>query len=682
MIDLLKIQPTFPSFDFPAFESLFDSTQQLVKDVIVKCFPLDATHTHPKDFWNRFDSQLPIVNWTVQRKTPTIISIVLICKSNAHFSNGAGRFLLDTINRFALPGQFLGIQFARFFDFVFSEHPGNEYGISEIGLKVSTEEEFEQIKKNVGELIKEVQLIVHTVYEIRRITAIKSLSEQEKILLLQEQMTSLVERPSKEFEFTIFEHLQHLKYSLSAEEKWIHLKKQIDLTRKKPQFFDRDIFQEIQDFSTLCRRQFIAKRELKHIAKIICFQYFFKKMLVHMVASHPFKRHFYIKFLKTNLSSGLGIVLALNLFNDHELFEMRHILEGIKNFINDIELIPGSYIVDRRMGKMLFFYLEIEKKNRTAFSFSELKNLKKGLLQEFKERIEKVIHPLLIFRNEEEILKYAVALERELSEIDDLPQAVIIFDKQTQHELLFNVIWLRFLKQGSFSLKEIFSNDNFLSVKYERTEVIGCLKNEFPKELNIFTIFLPKTSFFRKDCSLNLSKAREWIVLKLKELLGDFRDYNGAMMTEQNRAFEQFKSSISGNQDSLLMDYFFYNIEPRIQQTILQPALISRGFLLLCDAFKENLTKDHYSLRFHQEENACIFSIASFCAEFKRIIFKAIDSQPKFKEHLTLSSFTTQEMDCLSLFYLHHDVKAQQCFHDLILTSLHWNRSEGCWNCG
>src|SRR5262249_21003736 len=154
-------------------------------------------------------------------------------------------------------------------------------------------------------------------------------------------------------------------------------------------------------------------------------------------------------------------------------------------------------------------------------------------------------------------------------ESEDLPQVVIAFDKQAEHHLLFNVIWLRLLNPGTAALKDL----SFpCSIVHEKTEIISYLKEGLPKELNIFTVSLLKTAFYRKDYSLDLPKARQWLASMLKTHFGEFRDYNGGIIAHQNLIFQSFKDSL--NLADPLIEPFFYNIEPVIKQSLLDPLFL------------------------------------------------------------------------------------------------------------
>ena len=100
--------------------------------------------------------------------------------------------------------------------------------------------------------------------------------------------------------------------------------------------------------------------------------------------------------------------------------------------------------------------VEIEKKDGSPFSLEEMKELKKTLPYELKESVESVLHPVLMPRNEEEIMRNILLLSQQLKYISDLPQVIISFNAQTEQALQFTMILLRILREEDRPLPILF----------------------------------------------------------------------------------------------------------------------------------------------------------------------------------------------------------------------------------
>jgi len=586
-----KIEPIFPLPEFPYFQLLWKSVEILVEQVFQRLHAVDPFHP----LHDALDECLPIVSWFPLEKLPGLLPIILLNKSHERFSNGTGRYFADALNRFALPGHYLNIKTAMTVDFYFSDCPEKKYGLSHIGLMVTTEEEWIALQKNLPKAAEEIRITVRAVYEARRIVSVKQLNEKEKILLMHEKFKSLWKKDSKDLDLNLFDQVQQWLTKAQAEKNSAKLWKEIAPHIKKEEkiFFDRDMFLEIQTLLFVYRDDFIAKRKTSDLARLVCYQYFFKKKLQQDLDKEPFNRHIYLKIFKIDnshaLSSqfALGISIGVNLLNRYELLDANHILAAIHALAPHLDLIPHSYLIDARHETMRFYYLEVNNKLALPIQEQEIQLLKTKLSQELEERIESVNHPLFVPFNEETLLKYVGILSKELNK-DDLPQVVISFDKQAQDVFSFHIIVLRHVSFDSPSVREQLEG---ICPSYrwmeEQVKRIPSSRNSSFKEASIIKAVLPKHSFFRKDFSLDLGKARIAISTILSQAIGEFRDYNGGTAEIQHHAFTAFKQGFDDSED-LFLERFFYAIEPAFMQMVIHPSLLKQGYAL----FKETVRKE------------------------------------------------------------------------------------------
>ena len=294
---------------------------------------------------------------------------------------------------------------------------------------------------------------------------------------------------------------------LSAEDKIQQIQEQFSpYMEQRPKIFDESIFHEIKHSILLFGDKFTGMRDHPPCQPI--------DLLPIPLPQNPHaphhrisrRAHLSIKLMKTRLSSSggkdgsvvLGILGAMNVLRENELFEERHIVEAITHCLPHVRQVENSFVLDRRSHDPIrLFYLEIEKLNGTTFSIDEIRELKKNLPHELKESVESVLHPVLMPRNEEEIMSNIFLLSQQLKYINDLPQVIISFNAQTEQSLQFTVILLRILRDNDLTLSEIFASSG-TDLKIEEPEIkkVGLLRKRYPKESNVFKISLDKKTIF------------------------------------------------------------------------------------------------------------------------------------------------------------------------------------------
>ncbi|KKK55650.1 hypothetical protein LCGC14_3072430, partial [marine sediment metagenome] len=227
----------------------------------------------------------------------------------------------------------------------------------------------------------------------------------------------------------------------------------------------------------------------------------------------------------------------------------------------------------------------------------------KKLTLAFGSNMKKLINPIYLTRNEEEILRNIVILTKQLNYVKDIPQVIISFDKQTAKEISFTVILLRLLKKNSPSLKELFSySKTLIKFSLDESKIVGVLKKKYPKEANVFRLPLNKFDFLRRDHSLDLRKARQNVFTELTNILGKFRDFNGGLLAKQLDAMQNLKKIMPPNKKSsdYLLEEFFYSIKPAVQQSIVDAKILKKLFMM----FTKILKKEFKNKNIGQKEDS------------------------------------------------------------------------------
>jgi len=372
--------------------------------------------------------ELPLLTWNHPDKAPCTLCISLLCHSD--FTQGVGRYVCDILARWLIPGKFLNISSVHSLNFRFIAYPVQDFFFHQVLVDVDHDQDLEIIKNNWESLERETRLSILSVRHARHVISAKNLSSQQKQALIRENLTSILDRSSKNLANNVFDQMHHFLFQLNAEAKIKQIQDQFSsYIELKPKIFDRDIFTEIKHFIFLLGDSFTGLRNLRHVARLISYQYLFRKTLKNVITTSPEERFLSLKVLKTQLplvpdgiesKTVLGILCAINVLGDSELIEEKPILEAISHCLPHVLPVENSFILDRRSGDPIrIFYLEIEKKTGSSFSFQEKTELQKSLPGELKKHIESMLHPASVVRNDEEIRRDLV-LQETLSELKNL----------------------------------------------------------------------------------------------------------------------------------------------------------------------------------------------------------------------------------------------------------------------
>lgn len=467
------------------------------------------------------------MSWT--QSDSDSLTLTLIC----HPRKNVGMFFYNMVGRWLIPGKNLDISLSFSSNFVQGK---KDYTISELVLHLDNIQDLECARRNLPFLEREILIGAESFYHARKILEMKGLNLDDKTSLVQERIASLV--------------------------------------RRFPRVFDYDIFTEMQHFLVASKSNFKSEHQPSEISRIICTLYHFRKTIEQRIGS---KRHICLKLKRTTLHAAFGpkevisIFIGLNFLNEHELFEERHLLSALSHF----SPVPGSYYKERHEG-IQTIYLEIE-------TSADLSQLQQGLSSEIQNRIEQLVPPIFMPRNEEEVMRNILILSQQLKYIRDIPQMIISFDEQTDTELSFTVILVRLVHPNSPPITELFQNDRF---SFDRVKVVGQLRRKIPKEASVIRVRLSSEQFMREDYSVDLYAARIHLVKEIEAIFGQVRDYNGGMISKQSENFLRLKKLLgkAANKHALLLQNFFHAIFPVHYSTTLDPQMFRILFSLLLEA--------------------------------------------------------------------------------------------------
>ncbi len=586
------------------------------------------------DFLDFFKKKLPIVFWdcTVERLSVSLIIFY-------DFSLYSSRFVYDMLAKWLIPGKQLNISFHLALDFKFTGNLSHQYIMTQLNIEVDNEADMYLIKKNIPRASKEIEEGISSYDRRIHILENKNLALDDQVNLIQDRITHLME--------------------------------------KKPTYFDRKLYREMQHFLILSTEAFKVVRSVRHLTRVICWHYLFRRSLGYVKNPSNFKRLLKVRLMPTSLhipyqpQNVLGIVIGLSYLRENESFGLDQIEKAIKFCLPEVEILRDSFLSSQKGAfDVPIFYLEIKKTASQPFYQEELTKLKTLLPIEFKDRIEQLMNPIFMPRNEEEIMRNILNLNKQLHSIDDIPQIIIQFDKQDETHIVFMVILLRVVKVDEESVQEICSKYQF-AYEYipESIKIVGKLKKRYSKEANVFYVRLSKEGFLRKDHSLDLYKARQSVLAELYRVFKDVRDYNGGMIAKESEVFSIFKERLrmQGHFSEVLLENFFYSLSPVIIRSIISLDLLSTSFQFFLDLLEdERPTTDGYLIRFIYQPHYIFVNIAAVDATFKNVIAEALDRLKIPRLQLIKSFLQIEQTFYFTLVYQSDRLDDRKIFCDLL----------------
>lgn len=457
------------------------------------------------------------------------------------------KFFLEMCTNWLIPGNDLFIS-------KFNAVRENQLIRCEIVIIPRSIEEVEQICENFTLLEDEIKLGIKSAYHAKQLLELKGLSLEEKEGFVREAVRERV-----------------IKF---------------------PNSFDYDIFPLMQKFLVSSDEEYKRGRSYQVLSRIISTYYRVSQKLLDGVEEFSDKRHFILKLMPISLATPfgekliLGCFIGMNFLKDNEILEERHLLRAVRKYCPDVTLVEGSYFIQKE-EKTLIFYIELEQEE--SFAYQEITLLKKELKEQVKGSIESLVCPVFMPRNEEEVMKYIVTLSAQVTEVKDLPQIVIMFNEQTDENLIFTLVMVRPLFEMSPQIQKIVESDDF-EVHIEKVRPAGYIRKRVSKEASQIRICMRKIDYLREDFVVDLYMARQAIVFWLERYLGPVRDYNGGMISRQMEIFLDFQEKVRGNGSlhSHRLSNFFHALYPIELRTAVSVHCLQEFYKLFSKVIEED----------------------------------------------------------------------------------------------
>lgn len=567
---------------------------------------------------------LPHLAWEQWEENPLRFSVSLVCLKRP----GVEKFFFEMVGRWLLPSSQMTAPSSFATEFQIGES-SEIYVACEVAISAENEEEAEQLCRNFAFLEREILMGVSSLYHANKILEMKGLSLDAKTGIIQERIAAFVHR--------------------------------------FPKMFDYDIYSEMQHFLISSKEAFKEVRDCMQMSRLIWVLYRFRKELEKRMEATIGKRHICLKIrpqlVQTPFGSKevLSIFVGLNFLKEHELFEERHLLSALARFVPGVKIISDSYFERENFDQKIHaFYVEVEKEN--GFSKQEISILRLFLPDEIKRRVEQLVAPIFMPRNEEEVMRNVLTLSHQLKYTRDIPQVILSFDEQTDSELSFTVVLVRLVQPGCAPIRELLNQCKLDGqILFDRVKNVGMLRRRYPKEAAVFRVRLPSAQFLRQDYSVDLYQARQSVLHALQETIGEVRDFNGGMIAKQSENFGLLKKGLGelASQQALLLQNFFHAIFPAHLSTTLDSQLLKQLFQMLLEAVDSHEGVDLFS----QKGFDRLFVMMKFSdLSLKQKVFAAIESlKIPFNE---LLSVQMQVLDSyyLGFIYLEEESEKQAVF--------------------
>lgn len=571
---------------------------------------------------------LPFVVTSDQSNVPCYFSFILLCERR----KAVGKFFFEIVSRWAVPGKLLNTTTCFSMDFSTESNREKEYTIAKVQMPIETRWDLEVLKRNLDTLIQEIKLGAASSYHAYRILEMRGVSSSQKIGLIQEQITEMMERFPKRFDYDIFNLMQH--------------------------------------FFMVSKEEFKAIRECSHLVNVVSAFYFLRKDLIKQIEKFPEKREILLQVKKARLNFPLGqkqvlaICVGVSFLRENEVFAKRHLARAVQTLMPSAKVVDESYVeVEEGDYPLHLLYLEIEKEDKEPFYDDEIQLLNKELPTSLLGRVEHLLRPVFMPRNEEEVMRNIINLSQQLKYVKDLPQIMISFDEQTDRQLSFTVIIVRVLDRHSVTLSSYLKMFNSqYEVFIERERKLGRVRNKYFKEGSVVKVKLPINQFLREDDSVDLYAARKEIVNELQKVIGEVRDYNGGMLIKQSETFYAFKKLLSdvGVKHKLLLENFFHSIYPIESRSLLNPEDLKALFLMLIHS--KHVKGKGFSKQVKQEDHAAFVMCDFHEPHLKQKVVNEVGKLCINSRKLVQLHLQTVEGIYLGYIYLEHKSEKRESF--------------------
>ncbi len=504
---------------------------------------------------------LPALSWEVFEQE-RLLELVFVSQA----SSTTAKFVYELLSRYLVPGRRLNLPL-----FFSCEIASKGWTLIRAAVELESDQQLQAVLKRLEFFEFELTLGATSYFHARCILEAKGVTLDEKAALVHERML-----------------------------RWIC---------RFPASFDAELLFAMHALFILAKEGFKQGRSAGCLARIVISFYALKKELVSSVEKGPSERHFKIRCAPFTAPSPLGakkvlgLFVGLNFLKKNEVFEERHLMEAVRSLYPELSMIAGSvYKEQLEEERVQILYVELA----PPLAPQDLGAFKKRLPEEIKKRVERLVSPVFMPRNEEEVLRSIVTLAGELKFVADVPQVMLHFDHQTDEELYFTLV-MASLQEGL--AERLSQSSSLVTWRVERAKEVGKLRNRYPKIASVLSAHFKKAPFLREDRSLNLYLARQKVIDELQSAIGQIRDYNGGMLAKQVENLSALSEALGplAGKEQFLLSNFFHSLYPVEVRALLLPEVMKGLFMLLLSVKEEEGALGNRIAI--QEERGCLLAL-------------------------------------------------------------------------
>ncbi len=365
-------------------------------------------------------------------------------------------------------------------------------------------------------------------------------------------------------------------------------------------FFSEDnaLFFDITVFYCLAKKKYLDHRKVPHLCRVILSIYSMQKKLIERAAFSS-GRHISVRCIPTKLlfpfssEHVVGCLIGFNLLERGELFDEQNLVISLQKRFPHLEFVKeSSYHHSSQNEDIKVYYLELKQKDNQPFPLEILKLMEEDLYKKVEHSIQKLTFPICNKSNQEEMYKSLFILGNEIQSTRDKPQVSIQLDKRLENGILFLITIVQLAPIHRFSFKDRICGCHFISEQILPVKEI----EDHLVEARIIRALVPFTpSLLRANGSLNQPAARKRVSEILKNIIGEFRDYNGGLLIKQQELLDAFAEHCKHltEEEKEWLDPFFYSLSPLDRQVTLQPLFLQQLFTKFLALRQEKFPSEH-----------------------------------------------------------------------------------------
>lgn len=495
-----------------------------------------------------FDALLPFVSWDLCASAPGIVSVYLICKYTA---NKVFSFMSHIVRYTLVPGKCLEMSAEQAMEFSIGDVP---YVFREISLHIDFQKDLARVRRNLPFAAAEIRRGITNPHAARAMLERREFFDATKV------------------EF-VYDDLHFL-------------------CKRRPELFDVRIFSMFESIFARTNSTFRALRRTRHFSRIIAAFFYLDHLISVGGKGELSRRQVHIHTFPAKLRfpfgerSVMGIAVAVSALESGEFLTITQLMAAVT------ALLPGSRLVKNseiEFAPSLYagalHYFEIENIEGSPITPAQRQTLRELLPSEIKGHIERLIHPIFMPRNDEEIYRNVVRLSSALTSETTPPQITINYEHQIDGYLVFSAVCVRLIRLDAPPLSEVFEGCAH-RLFFDQVKVVGKLSEELVKEANIFRIHVAKHKFMRKDGSIDIYKTQIALLSDLGRFMPNLTDFHHDLIEELREELSDLKGAVGdiGKNEEHLLEALFYSMSPSPKEGAITTAAFVGLFGLLLEA--------------------------------------------------------------------------------------------------